>query len=68
MKTLAARIQEVRAWVATHTSDRNPDAAHYIMELDAITHEVQLLETCPHGVLSSQCRKCKAVRYRKEHG
>ena len=39
MKTLAQRLQEVRAWVATHTRDV-PSMDSYIRELDAITHEL----------------------------
>jgi hypothetical protein len=58
-KTIADRIQEVRAYVAEHLCNV-PGSPHYVMELDAIAHDVALIETCPHGWLPANCRKCRA--------
>lgn len=43
MKTLAVRIQDVRAYVAEKLLNV-PGSSSYIMQLDSITHDVQELE------------------------
>jgi uncharacterized protein YcbK (DUF882 family) len=65
MKTLAARIWDVRSWIAPIVRDV-PSGSSYLMELDAIAHELQTAEPCPHGRRKVSCRRCWAEAFSKE--
>ena len=43
MKSLAQKIQDVRAWLGRH-AHMIPGSSSYIMQLDGITHDVGELE------------------------